>query len=65
MYDYAEKYVQSLGGSHTCLPTKEGEPCALCQQPLSAEGAARMQRFADFVVDVASKAAEAASGARR
>ena len=60
MYDYAEKYVQSLGGPHICLSTKEGEPCALCQQPLSVEAAARMRRFADFVADTASKAADAA-----
>lgn len=63
MYDYAEKYVQSLGGEHACLSTKEGEPCPLCQQPLSAEGAARMQRFADFVAGTATKAAEAARAA--
>jgi energy-coupling factor transporter ATP-binding protein EcfA2 len=59
MYDYAEKYVQSLG--RVALTTKEGDPCAFCQEPLSAEGAARMQRFADFVNDQASKAADAAA----
>ena len=60
MYDYAEKYVVSLGGEHTCLSTNEGDPCALCQQPLTREGAARMQRFADFVSDAASKAVDVA-----
>jgi AAA domain len=61
MYDYAEKYVQSLGSDG--LSAKEGDPCALCQEPLSADGAARMQRFADFVNDQASKAADAAAAA--
>lgn len=58
MYDYAEKYVQSLGVE--ALPAKEGDPCALCQEPLSANAAARMERFASFVGDQASKAADAA-----
>jgi hypothetical protein len=61
MYDYAEKYVQSLGSD--VLSAKEGDPCALCQEPLSADGAARMQRFADFVNDQASKTADAAAEA--
>src|SRR5207244_2289523 len=59
--DYAEKYVQSLGNDG--LSAKEGDPCALCQEPLSPDGAARMQRFADFVNDQASKAADAAAAA--
>jgi hypothetical protein len=61
MYDFAEKYVQALGSDG--LSAKEGDPCALCQEPLSADGAARMQRFADFVNDQASKAADAAAAA--
>lgn len=61
MYDYAEKYVQSLGND--ALSAKEGDPCALCQEPLSAGGAARMKRFAEFINDQASKAADAAGAA--
>ena len=61
MYDFAEKYVQALGSDG--LSAKEGDPCALCQEPLSPDGAARMQQFADFVNDHASKAADAAAAA--
>jgi hypothetical protein len=60
MYDYAEKYIQSLGAEQKALPASEGDPCALCQQPLSDDAAKRMQRFAEFVNDQASKAADAA-----
>ena len=40
MYDYAERYVQSLGSDG--LSPKEGDACALCQEPLSPDGAARI-----------------------
>jgi DNA repair exonuclease SbcCD ATPase subunit len=60
MYDYARDYVKSVNADLEALPTNEGDPCALCQQPLSADGSARMQRFAEFVNDQASKAADAA-----
>jgi len=60
MYDYAREYVQSVNPDLATLPTSEGDPCALCQQPLSADASGRMQRFAEFVNDQASKAADAA-----
>jgi len=61
MYDYAAAFAKSVGLD--ALPATEGYPCGLCQQPLSADGAARMQRFAAFVNDAASKAADAARNA--
>jgi hypothetical protein len=49
MYDYARDYVKSVNADLETLPTNEGEPYALCQQPLSADASERMQRFAEFV----------------
>jgi AAA domain len=65
MYDYAREYVQSVNPNLANLPTNEGDPCALCQQPLSAGASERMLRFAEFVNDQASKAADAAQLALR
>lgn len=60
MYDYARKYVQSFDPNSGTLPANEGDNCALCQQPLSAGASGRLQRFAEFINDQASKAADAA-----
>jgi energy-coupling factor transporter ATP-binding protein EcfA2 len=59
MYDFATAYVASIGQGDD-LPSAEGDPCALCQQPLSAEASDRMGRFRDFVAGEAAKSAEAA-----
>ncbi len=65
MYDYAREYIQSIAPETDSLPAEEGDACALCQQPLSAAASTRMQRFAAFIGDKASKAAEAAQLALR
>lgn len=65
MYDYAREYIQSINSEAGSVPANEGEACALCQQPLSTDGSARMQRFAAFISDKASQAAEAAEEALR
>lgn len=61
MYDHAQSYVTSIGFED--LPTSEGDPCALCQQPLGADAAARLQHFRSFVSNEAAKAAANASEA--
>jgi energy-coupling factor transporter ATP-binding protein EcfA2 len=61
MYEHAKAYVGSIGLDH--LPSEEGEPCALCQQPLGAEAAKRLQSFNAFVAGEAAKAAAAATAA--
>lgn len=48
---------QSVPGDHHHPPTAQGELCVLCQQPLSGEGASRMERFRTFVQDTTSKQA--------
>lgn len=45
------------------MPTAAGEPCSLCQEPLSAVAADRMSRFKSFVEGAAAKAAEDAKAA--
>lgn len=65
MYDYAREYIQSVNPEIESLPAGEGDPCALCQNPLSADASARMQRFAEFVSNKASQAAETAQEALR
>ncbi len=65
MYDYAREYIQSIDAASDSLPAGEGDSCALCQQPLSADASARMQRFAEFISNKASKAADAAQQALR
>lgn len=61
MYEHAKAYVTSLGLDD--LPSEEGDPCALCQQPLGSEAAKRLDRFRSFVLGEAAKAAAAASTA--
>ena len=61
MYAHAQAYITSIGFDD--IPTSEGDPCALCQQPLGADAAARLQRFRSFVADEAAKAAATASEA--
>lgn len=59
MYDHAVAYIVS-NGSGSELPSTEGDLCALCQQPLSAEASDRLDRFRQFVRGEAAAAADAA-----
>ncbi len=58
MYEYAKKYVASLG--HEDLPSEVGQSCALCQQPLTSDGSERLKRFNAFVSGEAAKAVRVA-----
>lgn len=60
MFDYAQQFAAASGASSDRLPDQVGDPCALCQEPLSEAGAARIHAFNDFVADAATKAADAA-----
>lgn len=60
MYNYAKAYAQSLGIGKEQLPDSVGEPCVLCQEPLTVAAVARVKAFNDFMVGSASKAALAA-----
>jgi energy-coupling factor transporter ATP-binding protein EcfA2 len=55
MYDYATAYVTAIGRGDE-LPSEEGDLCALCQQPLTAEASQRLSRFRKFVAGEAAKA---------
>ncbi|ARJ67600.1 hypothetical protein WV31_19040 [Magnetospirillum sp. ME-1] len=63
MYDYAKAYATSLQPDQDRLPDGEGDLCVLCQEPLSADGSARVRAFNDFVAGQAAKAADAARAA--
>lgn len=62
MYQHAEAYIVAAGFAEH-LPHGIGEPCALCQQPLSEDGAARMTRFRQFMTDAAATQLAAAQEA--
>lgn len=59
MYDHAKAYVASIG--LTDLPSAEGDPCALCQQPLGPKAAARLESFRAFVAGESAVEASARS----
>ena len=59
MYASAKAYVASIGLDD--LPSAEGDPCALCQQPLGPEAVARLDSFRAFVAGEAAAAAAARS----
>ncbi len=61
MFGHAEAFALSTGLAE--MPTAAGEPCSLCQEPLSAVAADRMSRFKSFVEGAAAKAAEDAKAA--
>lgn len=61
MYDYAKAYAGAAGLEGERLPQQEGEPCVLCQDPLSTSAADRIRRFNDFVAGTATQAADAAA----
>lgn len=62
MYEHARAFVAAAGLGKE-LPSAEGDPCALCLQPLSADASERMSRFRAFVEDAAAKAASNAKAA--
>jgi hypothetical protein len=61
MYAHATAYVASLGLE--TLPSSEGDPCALCQQPLGPEAVDRLKRFKSFVAGEAAKSLAVATEA--
>lgn len=62
MFDHARAYAASITGvDHEDLPDQEGDRCMLCQEPMTADAAARVQAFNDFVMGAANKAALTAS----
>jgi DNA repair exonuclease SbcCD ATPase subunit len=48
MYEHAKAYIVSTGVAEE-IQTEAGDPCALCQQPLSIEASDRLKRFKAFV----------------
>ncbi len=60
MYGYAKEYAQIISGKEEGSASAN-DLCALCQQTLSAEASARLQKFEDFISDKANKDAEAAA----
>lgn len=60
MYGYAKQYALLVTGKEDGSASAN-DLCALCQQTLSPEAAARLQKFEDFVADKANKDAEAAA----
>jgi hypothetical protein len=62
MYRHAEAYVVATGFAEH-LPQDIGEACALCQQPLTEDGAVRMARFRQFMTDAVTTQLAAAQEA--
>lgn len=60
MYDHAKAFVKANGATEDKLPAAVGDACALCQEPLSASGAARVKAFNEFVAGEVTKASDAA-----
>lgn len=64
MFDHARAYAASVTGiDHEHLADQEGDRCMLCQEPMTADAAARVRAFNDFVTGAANKAAQGASDA--
>ena len=62
MYEFAQEYITANGvGDH--IPQEVGALCALCQQPLSPEASARLEKFQKFVMGETAKAAKSAKAA--
>ncbi len=64
LYNHAKAYAAAIGMGEDKLPEQVGDPCVLCQEPLSEAAAKRVQSFNAFVMDAASKAADDARSAR-
>jgi len=60
MYEYAKAFAQANDAGDGKLPDEIGDACALCQEPLTGNAAARVRSFNDFVTGEATKAADAA-----
>lgn len=61
LWQAAENYSVAEAYPHHGFPTTEvGHVCVLCQQPLQADAAERLQRFHQFVHNDVAKRAEAA-----
>jgi ABC-type lipoprotein export system ATPase subunit len=55
LFEAAQRFAQVTGFDNDGdLPSKSGEKCVLCQQPLSDDGAARIGSFNEFVANEAS-----------
>lgn len=62
MFDYALAYSTSIAGDeHPHLPDQVGDRCVLCQEPLTADAAARISAFNKFVAGAANTAAQTAA----
>ena len=60
MYAHAKTFARANGAAEDKLPDTVGDACALCQEPLSEGGAARVKAFNEFVAGEATKAADTA-----
>lgn len=60
MYEHAKAFVHANGAAEGSLPDAVGDNCALCQEPLTESGAARMKSFNEFVAGETTKAADTA-----
>ncbi len=58
MYNIAREFARSADFAD--VPENPGDPCVLCQQPLTEAGSNRIKRFNAFVADAATKALEQA-----
>ncbi|WP_275097509.1 AAA family ATPase [Sedimenticola hydrogenitrophicus] len=55
LFEAAQKFAQAADyAENDDLPSKTGEKCVLCQQPLSDDGANRLSKFKAFVANEAS-----------
>lgn len=63
MYHHATEYIRSIIPEAKNLPANEGDACALCQQPLSAVGSARMVEFQSFIQGKTSRDVDNANNA--
>ena len=55
LFEAAQKFAQATDyADNDDLPSKSGDKCVLCQQPLSDDGATRLVKFKEFVANEAS-----------
>lgn len=60
LWEAARDYSTAAAYHDHSFPHTEDAVCVLCQQPLSAEGAARLTKFEEFITDTTSREALAA-----
>lgn len=60
LFEAARRFVLQDGADAPGLPADDDALCALCQEPLGPEGAARLTRFNAFMAADVSQAAESA-----